>query len=152
MRVVQVFGWPSCLFPSTWSLCRHAGGKEQQRGRLDQFYAQHWKQHGNVDGNHPDCPPVAGSPNLLDGPCRPRAARLPKPRQLWRPALPFRDLTPNWAARKAYGLLYQRLIGQASTLAYIDTYAVLAVGAAIMFLLSFALRRNELGGGRVVVE
>jgi hypothetical protein len=56
------------------------------------------------------------------------------------------------AARKAYGLLYQSLIGQASTLAYIDTYAILAAVAAIMFLLSFALRRNELGGGRVVVE
>ena len=56
------------------------------------------------------------------------------------------------AAKKAYGLLYQALIGQATTLAYIDTFAILAVGAAIMFLLSFALKKNELGGGRVVVE
>jgi hypothetical protein len=44
------------------------------------------------------------------------------------------------------------LIGQASTLAYLDTYALLAGGAAIMFLLSFTLRRNQLGGGRVVME
>jgi DHA2 family multidrug resistance protein len=56
------------------------------------------------------------------------------------------------AARKAYSLVYQSLIGQASTLAYLDTYALLAGGAAIMFLLSFTLRRNELGGGRVVME
>jgi hypothetical protein len=56
------------------------------------------------------------------------------------------------AARKAYGLLYQSLVGQASTLAYIDTYAVLATIAAIMFLLSFALRRNQPGAGRVAVE
>jgi DHA2 family multidrug resistance protein len=72
------------------------------------------------------------------------------------PALTARLTTSGFdadlAARKAYGLLYQSLIGQASTLAYIDTYAVLAAVAAMMFLLSFALRRNELGGARVVVE
>jgi len=56
------------------------------------------------------------------------------------------------AAKKAYGLVYQALIGQATTLAYIDTFGILAVFAAIMFLLSFALKKNELGGGRVVVE
>jgi DHA2 family multidrug resistance protein len=72
------------------------------------------------------------------------------------PALTARLTTSGFdaelAARKAYGLLYQNLIGQASTLAYIDTYAVLATVAAIMFLLSFALRRNEPGAGRVVAE
>jgi MFS transporter, DHA2 family, multidrug resistance protein len=56
------------------------------------------------------------------------------------------------AARKAYSLVYQSLIGQASTLAYLDTYGLLAGGAAIMFLLSFALKKNQLGGGRVVME
>jgi len=56
------------------------------------------------------------------------------------------------AARRAYGLLYQALIGQATTLAYVDTFWVLAVGAGIMFLLSFALRRNDPGaGGEVAV-
>jgi hypothetical protein len=43
--------------------------------------------------------------------------------------------------------MYGALIGQATTLAYIDTYWVLAVGGAIMFLLSFALRKNAPGGG-----
>jgi MFS transporter, DHA2 family, multidrug resistance protein len=56
------------------------------------------------------------------------------------------------AVQKAYGLLYQGLIGQATTLAYIDTFSILAVGAAIMFLLSFALRKNEPGGGRVALD
>jgi DHA2 family multidrug resistance protein len=56
------------------------------------------------------------------------------------------------AGRKAYSLVYQNLVGQASTLAYIDTYALLAGGAAIMFLLSFALRSNQPGGGRVSME
>jgi DHA2 family multidrug resistance protein len=56
------------------------------------------------------------------------------------------------AAKKAYGLVYQALIGQATTLAYIDTFAILAVASAIMFVFSFALKKNELGGGRVIVE
>ena len=51
------------------------------------------------------------------------------------------------AARRAYGLVYRALIGQATTLAYIDIFWVLAVGAGIMFLLSFLLRKNDPGGG-----
>ena len=51
------------------------------------------------------------------------------------------------ATRQAYGLVYQMVIAQATTLAYIDTFRILAVGAGIMFLLSFTLRRNEPGGG-----
>jgi MFS transporter, DHA2 family, multidrug resistance protein len=56
------------------------------------------------------------------------------------------------AARQAYGLVYRTIFVQASTLAYIDTFWVLAVGAAIMFVLSFALKKNELGGHRVAME
>jgi DHA2 family multidrug resistance protein len=36
---------------------------------------------------------------------------------------------------------------QAATLAYIDTFWVLSVLSAIMFLLSFVLKKNEPGGG-----
>jgi len=56
-------------------------------------------------------------------------------------------LDASRAATQAYGRLYRALIGQATALAYIDTYWVLAVGAAIMFLLSFALKKNEPGAG-----
>jgi DHA2 family multidrug resistance protein len=56
------------------------------------------------------------------------------------------------AARQAYGLVYRTIFVQASTLAYIDTFWVLAVGAAIMFVLSFALKKNELGGRRVAMD
>jgi DHA2 family multidrug resistance protein len=56
------------------------------------------------------------------------------------------------AARQAYALVYRAIIGQATTLAYIDTYMVLAVGAAIMFFLSFALKKNQPGGQRVVLD
>ncbi|HTU34092.1 MAG TPA: DHA2 family efflux MFS transporter permease subunit [Candidatus Acidoferrum sp.] len=55
------------------------------------------------------------------------------------------------ALRTAYALLYQNLIGQATVLAYLDTFVVLASGSAIMFLLSFALRKNQPGGGGVAV-
>jgi MFS transporter, DHA2 family, multidrug resistance protein len=58
----------------------------------------------------------------------------------------------NFASRKALGLLYQSVIGQATLLAYVDIYATLAAIAAIMFVLSFALRKNQPGGGHVVME
>jgi len=56
------------------------------------------------------------------------------------------------ATSEAYGRLYQALVGQATTLAYIDTFWVLCFVAAIMFLLSFALKKNQPGrGGEVAV-
>jgi len=47
----------------------------------------------------------------------------------------------------AFARIYQGLQAQAATLGYIDTFMVLAVGAAIMFALAFALRKNDPGGG-----
>ncbi|MGA9353756.1 MAG: DHA2 family efflux MFS transporter permease subunit [Terriglobales bacterium] len=47
----------------------------------------------------------------------------------------------------AYAQIYQGLQAQAASLAYIDTFKVLAVGSAIMFFLSFALKKNDPGGG-----
>jgi DHA2 family multidrug resistance protein len=47
----------------------------------------------------------------------------------------------------AYARIYRSLQAQAASLAYIDTFKVLAVGAAIMFFLSFVLKRNDPGGG-----
>jgi DHA2 family multidrug resistance protein len=56
------------------------------------------------------------------------------------------------ATTQAYARLYQALIGQATALAYIDTFQVMAWGAGIMFLLSFGLRRNQSGGGPVAAH
>ena len=56
------------------------------------------------------------------------------------------------AAKEAYVLIYQTVIIQATTLAYVDTFLVLAMIAAIMFVLSFALRKNDPGGRRMVME
>ncbi len=56
-------------------------------------------------------------------------------------------LDASRAASQAYARFYQALIGQATALAYIDTFWVLAVGAGIMFLLSFGLRKNAPGAG-----
>jgi DHA2 family multidrug resistance protein len=55
------------------------------------------------------------------------------------------------ALATAYARIYQSLRAQAASLAYIDTFMVLSVGAAIMFCLSFVLRKNDLGGGGVRV-
>jgi DHA2 family multidrug resistance protein len=61
-------------------------------------------------------------------------------------------LDASRATSQAYDRLYRALIGQATTLAYIDTYWVLAVGAGIMFLLSFTLKKNDPGaGGEVAI-
>jgi MFS transporter, DHA2 family, multidrug resistance protein len=56
-------------------------------------------------------------------------------------------LDASRAASQAYARLYQGLIRQATTLAYIDTFLLLSIGAGAMFLLSFALKRNEPGAG-----
>ena len=52
----------------------------------------------------------------------------------------------------AYARIYQQVQAQSSAQSYIDTYWVLAVGSAVMFFLSFILKKNEVGGGHVVVE
>jgi DHA2 family multidrug resistance protein len=57
------------------------------------------------------------------------------------------------AQGRAYAQIYRTVQAQAGSLAYIDTFMVLAVGAAIMFFLTFILKRNDPGGGgRVAVE
>src|SRR5215467_13884946 len=47
------------------------------------------------------------------------------------------------AQRHALARIYAGLEAQATSLAYIDTYFVLAVAAGLMFLLSFTLRKNN---------
>jgi MFS transporter, DHA2 family, multidrug resistance protein len=60
--------------------------------------------------------------------------------------------TPPDAQAAAYGRLYQSVLVQSQTLAYIDTYMVLAVAASIMFVLTFVVRKNDPGaGGEVAV-
>jgi len=55
------------------------------------------------------------------------------------------------AQATAYARIYQSVQAQAGTLAYIDTFMVLCIAAGIMFCLSFALRKNDPGGGGVHV-
>ncbi|HTP26620.1 MAG TPA: DHA2 family efflux MFS transporter permease subunit [Anaeromyxobacteraceae bacterium] len=51
------------------------------------------------------------------------------------------------AQSRAYASVYRSLQAQVATLAYIDTFQVLAVGSAFMFVLAFLLKRNDPGGG-----
>jgi DHA2 family multidrug resistance protein len=61
-------------------------------------------------------------------------------------------LDASQATIQANARIYRLLIGQATTLAYIDTFWILCVGTALMFVLSFALKRNKPGaGGEVAV-
>ena len=50
----------------------------------------------------------------------------------------------------AYARIYRSIQAQAGSLAYIDTFMVLCVGAAIMFCLTFVLKKNDPGGGGAV--
>jgi DHA2 family multidrug resistance protein len=56
-------------------------------------------------------------------------------------------ISPPEAQLRAYATVYRATQAQASTLAYIDTFWILAVGAAIMFFLSFVLQKNDPGTG-----
>jgi DHA2 family multidrug resistance protein len=61
--------------------------------------------------------------------------------------------SPPDAQVQAYGRLYRSLQAQSQTLAYIDTFMVLAIAAGIMFLLAFIVRKNDVGsGGHVLAE
>jgi DHA2 family multidrug resistance protein len=51
------------------------------------------------------------------------------------------------AQRQATARFYAGLQAQAAALAYIDTYWILGLAAAIMFAMSFLLRKNRPGGG-----
>jgi MFS transporter, DHA2 family, multidrug resistance protein len=51
------------------------------------------------------------------------------------------------AQQQAYVRLFRNLARQAATLAYIDTFWILAVGSAIMVVLSFVLKKNDPGKG-----
>ena len=51
----------------------------------------------------------------------------------------------------AYARIYQTLQDQAASLAYIDTFMVLCVLSAVMFILAFLLKKNDPGGGGVHV-
>jgi DHA2 family multidrug resistance protein len=55
------------------------------------------------------------------------------------------------AQMAAYGRIYQSVLVQSQTLAYVDTYMILAVAASIMFLLTFIVKRNDPGGGGTIV-
>ena len=52
-------------------------------------------------------------------------------------------MSPPDAQHRAYAVIYQAVQAQAATLAYIDTFWILAVGSAVMFALSFVLRKND---------
>jgi DHA2 family multidrug resistance protein len=56
------------------------------------------------------------------------------------------------AQHQAYGVIYQLVQNQSQLLSYVDAFKVLAIGAGIMFLLAFVMRRNDpRAGGEVAV-
>ncbi len=62
--------------------------------------------------------------------------------------------TPPDAVAAAQARIYQSVQIQAQTLAYIDTYKILAIAATIMFVLAFFVKTNNprAGGKQMIVE
>ncbi|MGE5321469.1 MAG: EmrB/QacA family drug resistance transporter, partial [Actinomycetota bacterium] len=56
------------------------------------------------------------------------------------------------ATATAYATIYRSLQAHAATLAYIDTFMVLSICAAVMFFVSFVLKKNDLHGGVTIAE
>jgi DHA2 family multidrug resistance protein len=56
-------------------------------------------------------------------------------------------LAPHEARSAAYARIYRSIQAQAGSLAYIDTFKLLAVGSAIMFFMAFILKKNNPGKG-----
>lgn len=61
-------------------------------------------------------------------------------------------LSRHEASATAFASIYRSLQVQSATMAYIDTFMVLAVFAAVMFFVSFFLKKNDLGGGVTIAE
>jgi MFS transporter, DHA2 family, multidrug resistance protein len=59
---------------------------------------------------------------------------------------------PARAASQAHAIIFNNVVTQATTLAYLDTFLYLAVGSMIMFGLAFLLRKNQPGARRVAIE
>jgi hypothetical protein len=53
--------------------------------------------------------------------------------------------TPD-SQRLALSMIYRSILNQAATLSYLDTYWVFAMGATVMFALSFLVKRNRTKG------
>ncbi|HEY4363818.1 MAG TPA: DHA2 family efflux MFS transporter permease subunit [Bryobacteraceae bacterium] len=51
--------------------------------------------------------------------------------------------TPPDAQVQAYARAYQSLQIQSQTLAYVDTFMILAIASSVMFLLAFAIKKND---------
>jgi DHA2 family multidrug resistance protein len=61
-------------------------------------------------------------------------------------------LSRHEASATAYASIYRSVQAHAASLAYIDMFKVLAVCAAVMFCVSFFLKKNDLGGGGTIAE
>jgi len=61
-------------------------------------------------------------------------------------------LSVHEAHAQAYARIYQAIQAQSASLAYIDTFMVLAIGSAVMFFLAFLLKKNDPGGGMTIAE
>ena len=63
-----------------------------------------------------------------------------------------RGRSPSTARMRAAGAMYAAIIAQATTLAYVDAFSLLAVLSVVMLALTFVLRKNAVGGAPARLE
>jgi DHA2 family multidrug resistance protein len=61
-------------------------------------------------------------------------------------------MDPVRAGQQANAIVSRQVLGQAATLAYLDTFVLLSIGAFLMVILCFFLKANKPGAGRVALD
>ena len=142
-------GLAFCSFPSLWrATSEFPPEKGNSVSGSGEFHAQYRQQRGDLHGHDNAGAAGAISPVRVVASHHSVRSGFSEPGEGFEPATgPLRR--QRCRTRQA-GLRSALPIGagQSQTLAYIDTFMVLAIAAGIMFVLAFIVRKNDPDGGR----
>jgi MFS transporter, DHA2 family, multidrug resistance protein len=148
LRVVQVAGLGFLFVPI--SLAAYVGMPAEKSNNVAGLL-NFWRNIGSSVGTSMVTTLIARRSQAhqayLTGHVTPGALNFPETVQALAQRLNVAGLESNLAQRQALGRIYRETIAQATTLAYVDTFMILGVASVVMFFLSFALKKNEPGGG-----
>jgi len=147
LRVIQAFGIGFLFVPITMvGYIGIAAGEKQQRFGAGEFHAQYRQQRGDVAGYDGALAQVAGaSVGLAAHTTSFDPAFQSQVNGLANQLTHAGSAAPD-ARLEAYGRIYRSMEAQATTLAYVDTFLMLAIASAVMLALTFIVRRNDPGG------
>ena len=108
-----------------------------------EFHAQYREQRGNIDGDDTAARRAQFHQSMLSYHTTGSDLAFQNQVSGLSQQLIHTGISPADAQANAYARVYQSMQAQSQTLAYIDTFMVLAIGAGIMFLLTFMVRKND---------